>query len=81
MDLKPLYSYSEVARLERKSAQTITTWVSRDRKLPEGERRFPGAFGGTIPLADVKARYGLTNDDIKSLDLPAPVAPRVAAAG
>ena len=33
------------------------------------KRRFPGAFEGNIPLADIKARYGFTNDDIKAIDL------------
>ena len=80
MQLKPNYTYDEVARLERRSVDTLKKWLVQDRKLPESERRFPGAYGGLVPLADLKARYGLTNDEIRSLDLPDPVAPRVAAA-
>jgi len=76
MELAPFYSYATVAQLERKTVATITGWISDDRKLPETERRFPGAGEGLIPLAAIKARYGLTNDEIKALDLPAPVAPR-----
>jgi len=79
VELKPYYSYSEIARLERKSVATITGWISRDRKLPESERRFPGAYGGIVPLRDLKARHGWTNEDVKAMDLPEPVAPRVAA--
>jgi hypothetical protein len=79
MELKPFYSYDEVARLEQRSIQTITTWVSRDFKLPAEHRRFPGAYGGLVPLADLKARYGLTNEEIRLIDLPEPVPPRVTA--
>ena len=80
MQLKPFYTYDEVARLEVVTVGTLTTWISRDRQLPDNERRFPGAFGGLIPLADVKARYGLTNDDVKAMDLPDPAPRRVATA-
>lgn len=80
MQLKPFYTYDEVARLEVVTVGTLTTWVSRDRQLPEAERRFPGAFGGLIPLADLKARHGWTNDDVKAMDLPPPVPRRIATA-
>lgn len=76
MDLKPFYTYDEIARLERRSLDTIYRWVTEDKKLPPEERRFPGAFNGTVPLADLKARYSFTNEDIKAIDLPEPVAPR-----
>lgn len=72
MELKPFYTYSEIARLEGKTTRTIEGWISDDRKLPTEERRFPGAFGGSVPLADVKARYGLTNAELREMDLPAP---------
>lgn len=68
MKLKPFYTYSEVARLERRSLDTLKGWITTDRKLPTDERRFPHAFGGTIPLADLKARYDMSNDDIAALD-------------
>jgi hypothetical protein len=70
LDLKPLYTYDEVARLERRPLRTIQRWISEDRKLPEAERRFPGAAFGEIPLADLKARYSMTNEDIAAMDLP-----------
>lgn len=72
MVVKPFYTYAEVAHLEGRSVDTLVSWVSRDRKLPPGERRFPGAFGGLIPLADLKARYSMTNEDIADLDDPPP---------
>lgn len=70
MQLKPYYTYDEVARLEGRSLETIYSWISRDRALPPAERRFPGAAHGLIPLADLKARYTMTNEDISALDLP-----------
>jgi hypothetical protein len=69
MRLKQFYTYAEVAQIERRSTRTIEDWCYKDRKLPPAERRFPGAFDGKIPLADIKAKYSLTNDDIKALDI------------
>jgi hypothetical protein len=70
MQLQPFYGYDVIAWLERRSRSTIESWLTADRKLPIGERRFPGAFEGNVPLADIKARYGFTNDDIKAIDVP-----------
>lgn len=82
MDLKPFYSYDEVARLERRSKSTIEKWLTADRQaFPDNPelRRFPGAFEGNIPLADIKARYQLTNEDIRLIDLPEPAGRRTPA--
>jgi hypothetical protein len=70
MQVKPFYSYREVALLMGRSPRTIEDWVYKDRNLPPPERRFPGAADGFIPLADLKARWSMTNDDIAALSDP-----------
>jgi hypothetical protein len=78
LEIKPLYTLAEVAAMERCKPATLRNRIVNERlKLPIEERRYPGYSQGVIPLRDVKARFDLTTDELRELDLfptPTPAA-------